>query len=132
MSFSVIRATSPNKAGGEILDLDYKTATVTKEGIADIKTHLNRLSPDPSNPKMIQRLEDIEAGKIEITDYDKRFYTHELRELERTRTHGFSDTHTITYDEWNDLHSATLEDYKLFEFQDQSREIRTLYHPSTE
>lgn len=40
---------------------------------------------------MIQRLERIEQGQIKITDYDIRFYTHELRELERFRELGIPD-----------------------------------------
>lgn len=82
---------------------------------------------------MIKRLEDIESGKIPITDFDKRFYTHELREIERARASGLNDTHKITSEEWNDLHSATLEDYKLFEKMDYNGQtIYSLCHPSVQ
>ena len=77
--------------------------------------------------------EDIESGKIQATDFDKKFYTHELRELERVRASGLSDTHKLTNDEWNNLHSATLEDYKLFEKMDyDGKNIYSLYHPSVQ
>nr|MBS9463274.1 hypothetical protein [Flagellimonas sp. 389] len=127
------RPFDPSEVGGDILRLSYKNAVVSKSGIADIKIHLSRLDPDDWNPAMIKRLEDIEAGKIQATDFDKRFYTHELRELERARSLGLGDTHKISYDEWNNLHSATLEDYQLFEKIDfEGESVFSLYHPSVQ
>lgn len=61
---------------------------------------------------MVQRLEDIAGGKLAATDTDKRFYTHEIRELERYRALGCADSETDD-ETWNNTHSATLEDYKL-------------------
>ena len=57
----------------------------------------------------------IFEGKLVVTAIDKRFYTHELRELERFRTLGVIDG-VRPNDEgatWNNTHAATLEDYKL-------------------
>lgn len=72
---------------------------------------------------MIERLEKILAGEITITDYDKRFYTHETRELERYRALGVPDgaNDLIT---WNNTHTAILEDYKINE------KIDFLYAPA--
>lgn len=127
------RTFDPNKVGGKILKLDYSNANITSQGISDIKLHLQRLDPDDWNIDMIKRLEDIEAGKISATSFDNKFYTHELRELERARATGLSDTHKLTNDEWNNLHSATLEDYQLFEKMDYNGEnIYSLYHPSVQ
>jgi hypothetical protein len=79
---------------------------------------------------MIKRLEEIEVGKIIATDFDKRFYTHELRELERAQKMSFDENYRLSYEEWNDLHSSTLEDYLLNEIMNyQGTKIRSLYHP---
>ncbi|MDR0187241.1 pyocin, partial [Prevotella brunnea] len=54
-------------------------------------------------------------GELQVTDTDKRFYTHEIRELERYRNLGVKDG-TIpdnAGEVWNNTHTATLEDYKL-------------------
>ena len=40
---------------------------------------------------MIERLEKIIKGEMKPTDTDKRFYTHEIRELERYRNLGIKD-----------------------------------------
>lgn len=61
------------------------------------------------------RLERILRGEIPVTDVDKRFYTHEIRELERYRALGVADG--VDPNDggviWNNTHTATLEDYKL-------------------
>ena len=72
---------------------------------------------------MLERLEAIERGELEITDYDKRFYTHEIREYERYKNLGIEDGVDPGYDVWNDVHTATLEDYKINEIE------QPLYHP---
>ncbi|WP_159873993.1 MULTISPECIES: pyocin [unclassified Raoultella] len=64
---------------------------------------------------MIDRLEKILNGQLKATDIDKRFYTHEIRELERYRNLSVKDG-TLPPNEaevWNNTHTATLEDYKL-------------------
>ncbi|WP_246237898.1 S-type pyocin domain-containing protein [Pseudomonas akapageensis] len=84
------RPFNPAKAGGAILDLDWSSATVTQAGIDLVKLHTGRFSPSDGNAIMIDRLEKILRGELAILDVDKRFYTHELRELERFRTLGGS------------------------------------------
>lgn len=109
------RLFNPAKAGGPILDLDWACATVTQEGIDLVKLHTGRFSPSDANAIMIERLEKILRGELAIMAVDKRFYTHELRELERFRALGVADG-VDPNDEgviWNNTHSATLEDYKL-------------------
>ena len=126
------RPFNPDKAGGFILDLSWENAEITKDGIDVVKKHLGRFEDVVANRKMIKRLEDIETGKLEITDWDKRFYTHEKREYERYRDLGYENIKHINIPEeiYNNAHSATLEDYKLFEFDKDNK--RNLYHPGIE
>lgn len=109
------RAFNPAKAGGPVLDLQWSNATVTQEGIDAVKLYTGRFNPSDANTIMIFRLEKILQGEISITDTDKRFYTHELRELERFRALGVPDNKSPNDDGtiWNNAHTATLEDYKL-------------------
>ncbi|WP_223504925.1 S-type pyocin domain-containing protein [Pseudomonas sp. BF-R-24] len=105
---------NPAKAGGPILDLDWASATVTQAGIDLVKLHTGRFRPSDANAIMIDRLKKILLGKLVITDVDKRFYTHEIRELERFRALGVADG--VNSDDgviWNNTHAATLEDYKV-------------------
>jgi hypothetical protein len=64
---------------------------------------------------MIQRLEKILSGHLMPTDTDLRYYTHEVRELERFRAQGLGDHFKPDRESplWNNAHSATLEDFKL-------------------
>ncbi|MFL1542844.1 S-type pyocin domain-containing protein [Pseudomonas sp. O39] len=109
------RLYNPDKAGGPTQDLDWTTASVTLEGIDLVKLHTGRFAPSDANKIMIDRLEKILSGHVPIADVDKRFYTHEIRELERYRALGVADG--IAPDDrgvtWNNAHAATLEDYKL-------------------
>ncbi|MNM63883.1 Pyocin-S2 [compost metagenome] len=106
---------NPAKAGGPILDLDWASATVTQAGIDLVKLHTGRFRPSDANAIMIDRLKKILLGKLVITDVDKRFYTHEIRELERFRALGVVDGVDPNDDGviWNNTHAATLEDYKV-------------------
>ena len=110
------RVYNPDKAGGPTQDLDWATATVTQEGIDLVKLHTSRFVPSDANKIMIDRLEKILSGHISITDVDKRFYTHEMRELERYRAIGVADG--VEGNVWNNAHTATLEDYKLRDADD--------------
>ena len=108
------RLYNPDTAGGPILDLDWTAATVTQEGIALVKLHTGRFDHSDGNAVMIGRLEQILQGELTATDTDKRFYTHEIRELERYRALGILDgVRPLNNSVWNDTHSASLEDYKL-------------------
>ncbi len=104
------RMYNPDMAGGPVRELDWRTASITREGIALVKPHTGRFPASDANSVMIDRLQKILRGDIPVTDTDKRFYTHEIRELERYRALGFADS---VEDEsiWNDAHTATLEDY---------------------
>ena len=77
---------------------------------------------------MLQRLRDIANGKLNPTQADLNFYSHELRESVRYRNRGYRTGQPdgdAAYDLWNNAHTATLEDYGL-------REGRgVLYHPSS-
>lgn len=110
------RAYNPDSAGGPIQDLDWQDAEVTQAGIDLVKLHIGRLDYSAGNDVMINRLEKILAGELMITDTDKRYYTHEIRELERYRNIGMADgpiSEELKKTVWNNAHTATLEDYKL-------------------
>lgn len=106
---------NPEQAGGPILELDWRTATITPEGVDAVKLHIARLDQSAANDMMIKRLERVLSGDMNAGDVDKRFYTHETRELERFRAQGLADDFIPSNGsaEWNNAHTATLEDYKL-------------------
>lgn len=108
------------RAGGPIQNLDWRTASIDKAGIEKVKLHTKRFGESSDNNVMIDRLERILKGELQITDTDKRFYTHEIRELERYRNLGInddvlSDNPDTDMCTWNNAHTATLEDYKINE-----------------
>jgi hypothetical protein len=109
------RKFNTDKAGGPIEDLDWKNAKIDRAGIDKVKLHTVRFGEDSGNKIIIDRLEKILKGELAVTDTDKRFYTHEIRELERYRNLGVKDGEVPkNKDEvWNNAHTATLEDYKL-------------------
>lgn len=109
------RKFNPDQAGGPILELDWRSASITRQGIDSVKLHISRLDHSDANDIMIERLENILKGNLDITDTDRRYYTHEIRELERFRTMGLSDDFKPEKDSpsWNNAHTATLEDFKL-------------------
>lgn len=81
-----------------------------------MKSHAGCFRSSATNAVMIERLEQILAGALEATDTDKRYYAYTLRSLERYRAVGISDEMTaqaISRDMWNNLHVATLEDFKF-------------------
>ncbi|MEE4484766.1 S-type pyocin domain-containing protein, partial [Serratia ficaria] len=103
-----------DKAGGPIQNLDWKGASIDRAGVDKVELHTGRFGESPDNKVMIDRLEKILKGELQATDTDKRFYTHEIRELERYRALGVSDG--VSDDSvWNSAHTATLEDYKINE-----------------
>ncbi|MBN3263552.1 colicin-like bacteriocin tRNase domain-containing protein [Pectobacterium brasiliense] len=111
---------NPDKAGGPILELDWKNVKIDRAGVDNVKLHTGRFKASVENKVMIERLENILNGQIAATDTDKRFYTHELRELNRYRNLGIKDGEVPSSIQeesavWNDTHTATLEDYKINE-----------------
>ncbi|WP_253296580.1 S-type pyocin domain-containing protein, partial [Serratia ureilytica] len=106
-----------DKAGGPIQNLDWKTATIDRAGVDKVKLHTGRFAESDANKIMIDRLEKILKGELQTTDTDKRFYTHEIRELERYRNLGIKDGMIPDNqgEVWNNTHTATLEDYKINE-----------------
>lgn len=133
------RPFNPEKAGGPILDLDWRTVTIDKDGIDIVKKHLSRFNFDEWNERMINRLEAILKGEIKVSDFDKRFFSHETREFERYKSLGHENTKWKDLSEeefeeiWNNTHSATLEDYKLYEIIEyDGRNVRSLYHPDVQ
>jgi hypothetical protein len=109
------RPYNPEKAGGPIERLDWRDATFSRAGIDLVKLHISRFEPSDANNIMIDRLEKILQGESQATDTDKRFYTHEIRELERFRALGLPDKirPEDRGEAWNNTHTATLEDYQL-------------------
>ncbi|WP_259741257.1 hypothetical protein [Pseudomonas fluorescens] len=97
---------------------------ITQDGVIAVKIHVARFNQSDANDIMIQRLERILKGDLNFTDTDLRYYTHELRELERYRNFGYSDDISPSDQSpiWNNAHTATLEDYKL------SSELTLLYN----
>lgn len=112
------RPYNPDKAGGPVRDLDWQGAVINQAGIDKVKLHTARFGESIDNTMMIDRLEKILSGELDVTDTDRRFYTHEIRELERYRTLGIADG-TVpdngmkAAEVWNNAHTATLEDFKL-------------------
>ncbi|KAB1495917.1 S-type pyocin domain-containing protein [Serratia proteamaculans] len=105
------------KAGGPIQNLDWKTARIDRAGVDKVKLHTSRFGEQADNKVMVDRLEKILKGDLAVTDTDKRFYTHEIRELERYRNLGVKDGERPKNraEVWNNTHTATLEDYKINE-----------------
>ena len=71
---------------------------------------------------MIDRLQKIKNEEIPATDYDKRFYTHELEEYSRYKNKGVADG-VNDEDFYYNAHTASLESYSINELDS------PLYHP---
>jgi len=123
------RPFDPDNAGGPIRKSDWRTANIDESGLSDVRTHVGRFDDDPANAAMINRLERINRGELDPTDYDLRYYTHEMRELERYRNLGIPDGIDPGYDVWNNAHTATLEDFGLSDLDLDGNSV--LYHPNT-
>ena len=106
---------NPEQTGGPTMNLEWNRATASQEGVDLVKLHTSRFPSSDANKVMIGRLEKILKGELDITDTDKRYYTHEIRELERFRALGYNDSEIPDENSpiWNNVHTATLEDYKL-------------------
>jgi hypothetical protein len=94
-----------------------------------VAAHLARFVPDGvlERPErgMLDRLTAIAARELVPTQYDRNFYTHELREAARYEQLGYGPDADLggadMYDVWNNVHTAALEDYGVSD--------RDLYHP---
>lgn len=109
----------------QIRELDYSKVRFTEKGVDVVEKHLSRFGPDGPNEIMIHRLRKIVKGEIHPTEYDYKFYTHELREYVRFRKGGYEEGMS-TNEFYNTEHGATLEDYKI---PDNPKE---LYHPDAQ
>lgn len=105
------------RAGGPIEVLDWRIAVIDREGVDKVRLHISRFASSADNDIMLERLEYILTGTFPATDTDKRFYTHEIRELERYRNLGIKDGVRPENggEVWNNTHTATLEDYQINE-----------------
>lgn len=103
------------QAGWPTLDMKWEPAIASQEGANIVKLHTSKFLPSDANKVMIDRLDRILRGELEMTDTDRRFYTHEIREFERFKALGYGDTEMPDPDSpvWNNVHTATLEDFKL-------------------
>lgn len=111
--------------------LDYTRATINNRGADVVEAHLRRFTAggplDAAEDGMLMRLRKIAARDLSPTDYDLRFYTHELRESVRYRRAGYpTGQPTDAYEFWDAAHTATLSDYGI----GRSAGENLLYHPS--
>ena len=114
------------QAGGPLQNLRLEDTVITAQGVEEVTGHLSRFGEDRTNAVMIERLGQILSGKLLPTDYDRKFYAHELRELYRYRVLGWGegtpeDVH-IAHALWNNAHTAALEECQI-------RDEKELYHP---
>jgi hypothetical protein len=115
-------------AGGPVRSLTTKRVRVTGRGVDVVEHHVARFPPDRANLIMIDRLRRVTLGELTPTDWDLRFYTHELREFVRYRRLGWREgvprDKGVRHDLWRQAHCATLDDYDLPLQHDD-----LLYHP---
>lgn len=120
----------PEEIGVPIRELSTEGVKITPKAINVVEQHLARFGADPANAAQTQRLRDIAAGKIQATQADLNFYTHELREYVRYRNLGYRTglppDSEAAHRLWSNTHTATLEDYGLKEGRG------VLYDPSVE
>ncbi|HVE83219.1 MAG TPA: hypothetical protein VND93_10250, partial [Myxococcales bacterium] len=110
----------PESAGGPVRPLDFSKVRFTDKGVDVVEAHVKRFQGGGEEElAMVKRLRMIAAGKLEPTEYDRAFYSHELRESVRYKRLGWPTGQPLdanaSYELWNNAHSATLEDYRLRE-----------------
>lgn len=113
----------PADAGGPIRRLTTENIKVTNRGIEAVEKHIARFGKDAPNEVMIGRLRAIAEGKLAPTPQDLDFYAHELREYSRFQKLGVPTGQKGSWKQWNDAHTATLEEYGIKNVD------RDLYHP---
>lgn len=110
--------------------LNWSRATITQGGVSAVERHLARFESGPGETAMLERLRAISRGELDPTDYDLRFYTHELRESVLYRKAGYPSGQPAgsdaAYDLWDRLHTQALTDYGLT----RSGAPMDLFHPS--
>lgn len=126
------RAFDESKIGLPIEKLNIADVQITSNGINEVVKHLRRFTFDGEldQPEqiMIDRLVGIVQGEIEQTKQDLHFYAHELREFARYKALGFEFGKGNDYELWNNLHTATLEEYQLKEGKKGDIFNNPLYH----
>lgn len=95
-----------------VRQLDFSKVRFTEKAVDLVERHLSRFGPDGPNEIMVDRLRKIVAGELDPTEYDYKFYTHELREYSRFRAGGFEEGLSPD-DFYQTQHGATLEDYDI-------------------
>ena len=104
----------PDLSGGVIVRKAWQNTSISQAGIDDVITHTGRFDDIlGENALMIDRLQKIKNGEISITDFDIRYYTHELEEYARYKNLGIADGVDPGNAVWNNAHSATLEVYSI-------------------
>jgi hypothetical protein len=117
------REFDPELAGGPIQPRDASAEKITSEGVEAVAAHLDRFAGggtlEPAEKGMLDRLTSIKAGHMAPTSYDQNFYTHELDEAGRYAQLGYGPESgadlgsSELYDVWNNVHTASLEDYGI-------------------
>lgn len=110
--------------------LNWSRATINEGGVSAVGRHLSRFESGAGETAMLVRLRAISRGELDPTDYDLRFYTHELRESVLYRKAGYPSgqptSSDAAYDLWDRLHTQALTDYGLT----RSGAPMDLFHPS--
>ena len=118
------RTFNPELAGGPIENLTTGGVKITHEGIAIVEKHISRFDHDPANDVMIERLKKIVKKELLPEQTDVNYYTHECREYQRYCNLGWETGEPKGidgYNMWNNAHTATLEDFKISDYD--------LFHP---
>ena len=109
------RPFDPNSAGGPIRKLTMSKVKINQRGIKRVEKHISRFEYDPANNYMINRLKAIADGKMQATQVDYNYYTHELREGIRYKKLGYPNGqpsgNDAAHELWNNAHTATLEEF---------------------
>jgi hypothetical protein len=103
-------------AGGPIRNLTVRRVRITHKGIDVVQRHIARFGPDRANEIMVDRLRGLLWGELHPTDWDRYFYSHELREFARYRRLGWREgvpPGDAATDLWRQAHCAILEEYAL-------------------
>lgn len=110
---------------------DPGRATINSRGTDLVESHVGRFTDGgplgAAEQGMLDRLRRISAGQLDPTDFDRAFYTHELRELQLYRQAGFrtGEPSVGAYELWDELHTRALQDYGFTRAQGPS----VLYEP---